>query len=377
MVHILDPLKINRPPNPSLRYWSPTSLEDFLRCPRGWYLSRTLRKKITLPALAKGTHTHSKLEELRLHKLRERARYKSAESYGNVIANDWTRGPIKTNSIRGDTILWESEQQKWIIREQIRKNGKRHHPILTEEEPPFLIAKKGKKQEVPPHKRYTTTHRFKFIWKGHGFSGEIDELRPNKTVRDYKTGRSSYIKKALDTALQPTYYLLRVCNICNVSEEFREKFGVTEKEAKHWAGNPEFIGEKVKFEYYLVDPITKWDKEKKEFLEQDCSPIIKTSRSDSDYKELCQLIDTANIMLSHMQDQGTYPSFRKTCMNCSLYKEECERMTDRYEDQRQLSLLENITDTPRFHPETHCKSDYEETQIEFEFMENLKKSAKD
>ncbi len=227
-----------------IQYWSPTSLDDFFRCPRGWFLERSERKHITTPALAKGIFCHSKIEELKLNNLRKRTRYKSAEAFGNVIKNDWLRFPGKTNKIRGDAIIWESDEQKYIIGSEINKIGLKHYPFLTEEPAAILFQKSVLIYEAKEHERYTISKRFKYIFKGRAFSGEIDEIRPNHRVRDYKTGIWKFIEKNLEFSFQPTYYLLTFCILCNKEDEFREMMGIKRKEAKYWAGNPNLSAKK-------------------------------------------------------------------------------------------------------------------------------------
>ena len=360
--------------NPTIQYWSATSLEDFFRCPRGWFLERNKRKKITTPPLAKGTHCHSKGEELRLHHLRTKARYKSAESFGNVIANDWQRGPMKEGKIRGNKILWEYETQPYVIKEEIRSLGKKHYPILMGEEPPILFQKSNINNETPIHKRFTIAHRFKYIFQGRALSGEIDEIRPNHKVRDYKTGKWGFIEKKLEFSLQPTYYLLTFCILCNKDETFREMMGVKKEEAEHWAGNPDFISERIKFEYYMLDPCTEWDKEKKEWIVVEKSPIIEDSRSNFGYKNLCQRIDTATEMLTYMRDQNTYPAFPETCIKCSLYKEECNKMTENLDiNRRQMTLWDYINASPKTKLKSNLR-DEKVSQAKFDFMNQLEKT---
>lgn len=353
-------------PIPIKREWSASSMKDFYNCPRGWYLEKIITEKSITPALAKGIHVHRGIENLRLHHLRKRARYKSAEAFGNVLANDWGRNVVKEGEIDGRKIIWEFDEQPYIIKEEIRKIGHKHYPILMEEGPPILIPiyKNGEKpiqldmlaimenkpQPAPKkHREYKTAYFFEFRFKGRGLRGEIDEFRPNFLVRDYKTGIWKFIEKKLEYDLQPTIYLLAISNLLLTNEELRSSLNITEAETKELEKDPNYIKEKVKFEYYMLDPYKEWDKKQQKMVEIERNPRLPTPRSNFQVKNLVQRIDYADYALAGMNDVGFYPAFEETCQKCPYYKNfkhECQKMTERSDIERKQLLLYDLLKNP-------------------------------
>lgn len=367
------PIK-NSKREPFVRHWSPTVLEEFFRCPRFWYLKSKLKLKVTTPQMAKGTFLHNIIEQLRLNHLRKRPRYKSAEAFGNVAANQWhgyekdgeKYGIIKTGEdSRENKILWEDDKQPYRMKEEIRQRCASLYDILMSEEQPILFPKAKTNPNILENKKFKTSFRYRYTLNGRGFSGEIDEIRPQKVLRDYKTGIWKFVEQKTETALQPTFYLLTFCALCNEVPQFRNLVGVTEKEAKHWAGNPEYISETASFEYFMIDKYNEWDKEKKEWIEIKRDPILKTTRSDFNYKELCQKIDTANSLIGEFEDQGFYPAMREQCFDCKRFKEleeACIRMTEKADiERRQIKL----NDFSRCHPKTFAGEQEYAKQLEF------------
>ncbi len=123
----------------------------------------------------------------------------------------------------------------------------------------------------------------------------------------------------------------------------------------------------------MFDEKTEWNKEKKEYVATDISPIIKTTRTNFQYKELCQKIDLADFMVATMEEQSLYPAFRDTCLNCPLYKEECNRMTEELDEQRrQLTIQDYVNVSPIIYSPNRTKL----KQLEFDFMKSLKRDYK-
>jgi hypothetical protein len=372
---------------PLIREWSPTSLESLFRCPRSWYLKKLLKIKLITPALAKGLIVHGMIEDLRLHHLRgkeygTRKRWKSAKAFGSAAANKWhgfkkngeAYGPIMSGKIRGDTILWDKDEngkvddgQKWMIKNQIKSRCTELYDILMSEEQPILFPRRNARITDKEHKKYRTAFSFRFTIDGRTFRGEIDEVRPGKVLRDYKTGIWRFIEKKASFALQPTFYLLTFCSLCNKIPEFREKMGVSKVEAEHWAGNPEYITEDIGFEYFMFDKCYQWDKKLGKSIEVERSPIIKTTRSDFNYKELCQMVDTANDMLRTFEDQGFYPADREKCWDCSRFKElesACNEMTNKFPLYRRQITKDDYS---KCHPATFRSDSEFARQLEFDF----------
>ncbi len=189
---------------PKLKYWSPTKLEDFYRCPRGRFLEKLLHKPLITPALAKGIHIHSAFDSLRLHHLRERKRWSSPETFANVIANDWIRGPVKTGQIRGKTILWEFEGQQYVIKESIRERCRKAYSILIEEAQPLLFLKKSATIETPEHKKYTTARRFEFVGEANGIKIFDDYAHhPSEVSATLSAAREKFPNERIWCAFQP------------------------------------------------------------------------------------------------------------------------------------------------------------------------------
>lgn len=377
---------LSKSPAELIRKWSATGLNSILECPRRRFLDKKIRKKVTWPDFAKGTHMHRKIEELRTNHLRplqgKNSRYKSTEAYANVVSNDWQRSAIE-GEMRGDKILWEYENQPYVLKKEIKEICLRTYPMLTEEveKAPAVIFKNiTKKGKI----NFRTAYEFEFIYKGRGFSGEMDEIRKEGEkiiIRDYKTGKWKYIEDKLNYASQPTQYEFAVCALLigkdKTSEEFREALGITKEQAKSWIKAPEEMSENIIFEYFMLDLPQVWDKEKKEWVTiHDRSPIIRVEREKFHYKELIQNIDMANAMQSEMEDRAYYPPFRgHHCKRC-FYQQECNEMTKDSEIYRRQSLL---YDFMNIQPRKQIKiSPLEEkiNQAQFDFMKEVKKMRK-
>ena len=312
MVRRLNPLTICRPIVENKRYYAPTTLESIIECPRRRYLQKTFNKKLTWPDFAKGTHLHRKIAELRTHHLRhlkgKKKRYGSAEAFANVVANDWQRVPINQGMIDKNKILWDETlpNQPYILKSEIHEIALRIYPLLMAElETVIIFANKTQKDALS----IRTAYNFEFVYKGRGFTGEIDEIRKanNKIIiRDYKSGKWSFIEKKQEYAHQPTEYTFAICYESLVNEQFRKAIGISFEQAQSWIAKPELMSENIEFEYFMLDICKEWDKEKKEYLKIDKNHIIKVQRNEFNYKELCLGIDMAEALLTDMKDQGYY-----------------------------------------------------------------------
>lgn len=382
MAHLLNPLTYLREKQEGIRHHSPTGLEATLECPRRRYLQKKFKKKITSPSLAKGTHMHRKIEELRLHHLRNQMgknpRYKSAEAFANVTAGDWHRQAIKEGKIKGNKILWEYENQGYVMKKEIKDICLRIYPALMKEQeknPPTIFKYLTKSGEI----KFRTGFEFELIYKGRGFLGEIDEVRKEEDkiiIRDYKTGKWGFVEKKLNYAFQPTEYEFIVCLELLRNESLRRVIGVTEDQVSEWIKNPEEMSNNVIFEYFMLDLPTQWDNEKKEYVVVERSPIIRVERAEFHYKELCQNIDIVNAMLSDMQDQRFYPPFRGNhCERC-FYQDECNDMTEKADvHTRQLLLAQYVGSTQREYIQVNSPASGA-IQTTFDFVKSLKKSKK-
>ncbi len=380
MVRPLNPFLVLRRDLEESESWSPTGLEDFLRCPRRRYLHKKHKKKLTWPDFAKGIHLHRKIEELRLHRIREKPpRYKSAEAFANVIANDWQRTPISEGEIEGNKILWEYEKQPYTIKEEIRQIGKRFYPILMEEEknsPPIIFTYLTKKRKVVN----TTAYEFDFSYKDRGLNGEIDEIRKEEDkiiIRDYKSGKWKYVENKIAYAFQPTEYEFAVCLLCLTNETFRKAIGITNEQVQEWIKNPELMSNNVVFEYFMLDKPSVWDKEKKEWVEVERNPIIYAERNEFHYKELCLNINTANAIKRDMTEQRYYTPIRGQHCNRCFYQKECEDLTNRTNaNLKQITLQVSYNRTKKNYITKLKTEKPQATQTQFDFMKGVKKAYK-
>lgn len=127
----------------------------------------------------------------------------------------------------------------------------------------------------------------------------------------------------------------------------------------------------------MLDPCKEWDKEKKEWVIVEKSPIIELSRSDFNYKNLCQRIDTANEMLTYIKDQNSYPAFPETCLKCPIYKRECEKITENLDiNKRQMMLWDYINAASSKKPKSPDQEENRFSQGRFDFINQLEKSLK-
>ncbi len=386
MAHSLNPLNICRPKTEGKRYYAPTSLEGIIQCPRRRHLQKLYNKKLTWPDFAKGTHLHIKLEELRTHPFRnlkgKRKRYSSAETFANVIANDWQRSAIKEGKIRGDKILWEYENQPYVMKNEIKEIALRVYPILMEEaETVIIFSYKTQQGNLSIRNAYD----FEFVYKGRGFTGEIDEIRKEGDkiiIRDYKSGRWQFIENKKEYALQPTEYTFAVCYEALTNEQFRNALSISLEQAQEWIKNPEKMSDHVIFEYFMLDKCTEWNKEKKEYVIVEKNPAIRPSRKEFHYKELCLEINSAEASLNDMQDKNYYPARRgKHCDRC-FYQKECDKMTENTDvhtyqatfDEYFISKRKNFIPLDQLKNLAPNKKEYKEA--EFGFMKQVKKEER-
>ncbi len=335
-----------------LRYWSATALENLFTCPRKFYFEKMLKKRVTSPHLAKGTFVHRKISQFRLKQ------NKTAEAWANTCANHWIRYPGAAGKIRGDTILWSSDEEKYILKNDIHEICETHYHRLKEENP-ILFPTQNKKR--------TTAYPFKFVFNGRGFRGEIDEIHPGWNLRDYKTGSWWYLERKLEFALQPTYYTLAFCVLANKEEKMREVLGISEQDAVSWGGNPDFIDERVKFHYFMLEKAR--EKQGAEWVKVDRDPVIPVKRNNFQYKELCMMVDLANVITNWIEEQQIYIPFRGKHCDWCFYREECAKMTEESDvGRRQMMLFDYINQMKMLDPQHH---EEEIIQLQFDFKKKF------
>lgn len=310
-----------------IEFFSPTSLEYILKCGRQYLFYKTIKGR-TNADLAMGKFTHNWLEKIRIKRhLNAKGQYKSAESCANSLRAIWLRFHAgkddEINKIGRDIITWRNDGERYSTAERIRQIFLNHYGRIMEEPMPLVFQKHTKKGKL----EYSTEFGFKFIVNKRGFVGKIDEVFPNLSIRDYKTGRRAYLEKSAKYKFQPTFYSFGYCVLCNKDKTFREAVNVSEEQAKKWAGNPEFICPELKFHYYMLEDEKKEDEKGKRVIVKK-EPEIFTTRKDRDYLELIQILDLAHYKKSFMEETRVYPAERGYHCNYCMYTNECDEMTD-------------------------------------------------
>ncbi|MBI2110773.1 PD-(D/E)XK nuclease family protein [Candidatus Woesearchaeota archaeon] len=272
--------------------WSQHKLETILTCGRQFYYTYIERPEISIPSeIAKGQFLHKKLEQF----FKDGSpKYKSKESWSNAAGAQWTQ-IIKKGSISGRRIAWKDEKEPWILKSNIKNLCLSLYDRLVAEGPPLLQPE----------------HEFTFELSERRFTGRIDEIRAGKLIRDYKTGKARISQFEADHSYQLTFYALAFCTLCYADDKFREKAGVSKRTASQWGGNPIFISDDVMLELDMIDT----------------GQRIRTTRDNTDYSELCSIIDEAEEKKGRMKEKDLYlPERGSHCKFC-LYQKQCEKDT--------------------------------------------------
>jgi len=283
--------------------WSNNRIDAIRTCDRRYYLQyvKSPRPKVPLPvAVAKGLFMHKRLEKFFNEK--GEPKNKSPEAFANSAANIFNRFVIKTGKINGQEIDWEGKN-KYGIRGQIRNLCREVYPMMVEDGPSVINPE----------------YEFNFLLDGRWFNGKFDSILPGMIIQDFKTTGWSPSQFRLDNMYQFTIYALAFCSYCHDDESFRKAACVDEEVAAKWGGYPTFISDEVlvkyfKLHYYKKDDIV--EKPKK----------LDTRRDDSNYGELCDLVDQLTEKAHEMRETNTYmPNRGNHCERC-FYTGPCEDM---------------------------------------------------
>lgn len=126
---------------------------------------------------------------------------------------------------------------------------------------------------------------------------------------------------------QFTIYCLWLGYQCHLQKDFAKTLGVTEEDAKQWGGNPVYLSDKIKSEYYLVRENKTYD----------------MPRTDIQYPDFCSMVDGLEARL----DAGLiHPERGRNCDYCEINKE-CDRLSSQYKGKivtsPQLKLFNQLT----------------------------------
>jgi hypothetical protein len=331
--------------NLGIPVWSPTRLDHILRCPRkfffGYQQGKNGNKKfqksypVTAPQ-ARGIFLHRQVESDVFFKPDGSPKYKSAESYANAMGGRWIQ-VAKRKKIKGSEIDF-GDNDPFLMKEvEIKPVCRAIYPILVEEGPPTL-------SEFP----------FSFVCQGNAFTGVIDSVRKDKdgniVIRDFKSSFYGMSERDIDNMPQLTIYGLAFCVYAFMSYEFRDRFDLSESDVKTWGGNPTFIDDRLKFEIFSLYPEqpegkARWalgyaikrsnelgledmayqlDELKQKFETEtdklgEVKIIHQTTRNDTHYQNLAELIELMNAMETYMIESGHYPAIRTdSCGRCKF-----------------------------------------------------------
>ncbi len=223
--------------------------------------------EILTGAMAVGIRIHEELEKSFWVRDKQtgllRPHYKDAEAFANAAKAKFDY-IARRGTLRGKKIEWKDDREKYILSNDVRDICRKVYNTIVSDGPPLAAE-----YEIKP-----------FQIDGRWFNGRIDEIRIDKEtgaplIRDFKTGtrRPGEMKKKYDP--QATIYCLFLGVACNQDKNIAEKLGITEEEAKQFAGNPIYLSDRIVMQYYFMRE----------------NELIPMPRSDIQYKDLCNMID--------------------------------------------------------------------------------------
>jgi len=256
--------------------WSASRIEELEECElRHFFLHHSgIPKKdlLTFGNYAAGTVFHSFVENFYGPDRKPRIRYKSPESMGGALRGLWFYS-VKEGYYRNQRIGWADESRKgkkemFEFADWLERLGRiMYEPLMQEEGPVFSEFEFSVRKRSPIRVLHDDHY--------HSFSGKIDQIRRGLIVRDFKSSGSDPGEVVLNHDISLTIYALAFCTFAHLDEEFRRKVGVSDEEASRWGGNPIFIDEKVKVEWYSAGS----------------KRIFTTSRSDAHFAGLLEKVD--------------------------------------------------------------------------------------
>ncbi len=359
--------------------WNATKIDDANYCRMRFYLKHVEHvPQDFISAYAKGSLLHhiienfwynlgSKEEVERDEKSRKKAsdkkRYYDPLTFSQYAAKQWNRIAFadrakeeklqKLYSIskpseyerkeikdtQKNKIVWAYDTEKYIIKNQIPKIAFQLFNVLLEEGPPLF-----------------SEHSFKFSIEGLilggerigkiEFNGRIDDVRKKDGlyVRDYKSGKPWLGEMKLKHDPQLTFYNLSICTRAFMDEKFAKEVGMEEVRGK-FMGNPNFVWEDMKVEYFMMEALLK-KAEADEIIAGGKKPkftvpnTINTSkRTDEDFFDLMQMIEGTK---RDVRDGNIYKESGKKCDICSV-KRICDQKKTRNDGTPYLDTKSNQT----------------------------------
>ncbi|MEK6861270.1 MAG: PD-(D/E)XK nuclease family protein [Nanoarchaeota archaeon] len=289
--------------------WSASRIEDLEECElRHFFLYHSgIPKKdlLTFGHFVAGNVVHSFLERFYGPDRKPRSRYKSSESMGGALKGLWFHS-IKSGYYRGKKIEWADEErrgdkEKFKFARWLERLGRTmYDPIMEEEGPVFpeFSFGKGKNCKKEPIRIVHDGHY-------HLFSGKIDQIRRGLIIRDFKSSASNPGDVILNNDISLTIYALAFCTFAHSDEVFRREVGVSDEEALRWGGNPTFIDENVRMEWYSLGS----------------RRIFTASRSDAHFATLLEKVDGLEKQVQESLRSGHFEArVAKHCTECAAKK---------------------------------------------------------
>lgn len=273
--------------------WTPTKIDQATFCLMQFYLINIKKiKPKTSGRMALGVFLHRAMEKFYTERKGVVCpKFKSPESFANAMGAMWARFVVGTGKIKGQEISWSSKEEPWILREDLKKICSKVYERYASEHPPIY-----------------TEIVFDFELDKRRFRGRIDEIRKKEgyaVIRDLKSGSRKPGKMKLDYDQQFTVYFLAVGCLCREDQEFAESIGISKEDAERFAGNPDYLNDKIRGEYY--------------FMRED--QIFDMRRDNLKYFDFCRMI---NGLEKQIFKGDIYPERGRLCDYCSVH-EECDK----------------------------------------------------
>lgn len=297
--------------------WSASRLERYLSCPYSYYLQYVKRPRAKIDSngpFAIGKFLHRRAEQFYNDNLEPK--YKSAESFANAAVGMWKRFEIKTNKSGGQNIRWKSEDEKWILMNEIKDICKTFYEKYANEPPPLI-----------------TEYNFNFILGNRNFIGTFDEIRKGGVIRDHKSDRYLPNEKRMKSNLQFTIYALAFSCLSR-NKRFALKHGVPKDIVDS------LDSEKYHISNFISEFITL------EFHHLRTGEILKTNRTNQHFYDLWTILNNVESQIKQKQ----FTPNRKNCGYC-LYDDLCDIVIK--EKPKQLSFFDHgYTEKPKKEPKT-------------------------
>lgn len=298
-----------------------SKLKDILNCYRSYFYFNLYSERNEIPISSEkalGQFFHSKIEKFWIMNKKSKLpspKYKTKDSFANAARGNFTHNVILTEEIKKRKINWRSEQEKWIAREELTSMCLNIYERLAEEGPPILV-------EQP----------FEFTLEGITFRGKIDEVRKGDSknliaIRDYKTGRFIPKEPRLERDFQFTIYVLGLGCLAYGRKDFAELLEIDDEIRQKWAGNPIYLDERIRVEYYHVRT----------------NEIITTKRNDAHYAEFIKRVSKIRRSIMSIIGEKTelypwdFPVNTDYCKYC-----DASAICDAHEDKKETPARTEI-----------------------------------